>query len=134
MREATSQRPVYLVRVATGVDRAADIENFSRVSALLRSDEIPFKVLEVRSDPIGPYEVIVISEEYVDQAFDLARGCGVNTLIYLDFARVAWEVTNSFHTDATLLGELKAYPIGVPGGSTEYVDHCRNTSYAIVKG
>lgn len=133
MREHTSQRPVYLLHVATGENRCADLENFSRVSAVLRSEEIPFKVLEVRNAPIGPYEAIVLSEEYSDQVFNLANGCGVPSITYLDFDRVAWAVHDTFHTSRVLLGKFSAYPSGVPEGAVEYVDHCRNTSYAIIK-
>ena len=132
MRDATSQHPVYLLAVATGQNRCADLENYSRVSGLLRSAEIPFKAMEADNGPLGPHDVIVCHEDYSDQIFELANGCGVTSLIYLDFDRVAWRVSDSFHTNKEVLGRFKSTKPGLAAPGTEvYLDRNRMISYVI---
>ena len=132
MKDATSQHPIYLLDVATGQNRCADIESFSRVTGLLRSEKIPFKVLEADNGPLGPRDVIVVHEDYSDQVFELANSAGVTSLVYLDFDRVAWQVSDSFHTSKQVLGRFKATKAGLTAPGTDtYLDRNRMTTYVI---
>lgn len=132
MRDHTAQRPVYLVNVAQG-NRVADREAFVRSCALLRSEEIPFKVLESRNYLPGDPEVIVLSEEYVDTAFALALANNQSNVTYLAFDRVAYVQTSQEEDCATggaILGEFKA--VGPEYQGARYFDNNRNQAYAII--
>jgi len=131
MRDHTAQRPVYLVNVAQG-NRVADREAFVRSCALLRSEDIPFKVLESRNYLPGDPEIIVLSEEYADAAFGIASSYNQPSVTYLAFDRVAYVQTNQEEgaTGGAILGDFKA--VGPEYQGARYFDNNRNQAYAII--
>jgi hypothetical protein len=133
MRDYTSQRPVYLLSVATGESRTADLEAFSRACAQLRSARIPFKVVEASGDDIGDYSVIVVSEEHRDAVFDIALRYKQHYVIYLDHQRIAYrqEDSKALPIGGEVLGEFKPFNGTDPKGVV-YVDLNRNQAYHIV--
>ena len=130
MRDRNVQRPVYLIRVAQGQSRVADLEAFSRASALLKGDDVPFKVVEASGGDLGDHSVFVIPEEFEEQAFGLALTYRQPFVIYLAFDRVAYRTDSRWRGPDKVLGEFKAIT-GARSGEV-FVDNNRNQAYAIV--
>ena len=132
MRDHNSQRPVFLIRVAHGQSRVTDLEAFSRASALLRTEEIPFKVVEASGGDLGEHSVFVIAEEFQESAFNIALANNQSSVTYLDFARVAWDRSRSDidGPSGKPLGEFKAVDHDHAG--EVFVDRNRNQTYAII--
>jgi hypothetical protein len=130
MRDHNAQRPVYLIRVAQGQNRVADLEAFNRASALLRSEEVPFKVVESTGGDLGDHSVLVIPEEYKEQAFNIALANSQPSVIYLAYDRVAYEQTRDVENSGKVLGEFKA--LNGPRLGEVFLDRNRNQSFAIV--
>ena len=133
MRDRNHQRPVFLVRVAQGASRVADIEAFSRSSAVLRSEEVPFKVLESVGGPLGEHSVFLIPEEFKDQAFNIASGNGQTNVIYPAFDRTAYlrSQSDTTGTSGKVLGSLNAIEAGEAANGEVFTDANRAQSYAI---
>lgn len=129
MRDRNSQRPVYLLNVAQGHNRVADLETYSRVTASLRADKIPFKVLSTRNVLPGHPDVIVLAEEYKAEAFSIALANKVNSVIYLAFDRTAY-LQHDTSKQGGVLGQLKA--VAHDHAGPVYIDNNRNQTYAIV--
>jgi hypothetical protein len=131
MRDHTAQRPVYLIRVAQGQSRVADLEAFNRAAAALRSSDVPFKVVEAYNGDLGEHSVFVIAEEYKDQAFDLALENRQPNVIYLSFDRVAYLYEDTNAVGGKVLGEFKAVNNYRDYQGEYFLDHNRNQAYAI---
>ena len=129
MRDRNSQRPVYLLNVAQGHNRVADLEAYSRVTASLRSDKVPFKVLSTRGLLPGQPDVIVIPEEYKAEVFSIALANKVNSVIYLAFDRTAY-IQHDTSNQGEVLGQLKA--VAHDHAGPVYIDNNHNQTYAIV--
>lgn len=130
MRDANSQRPVFLIRVAQGSNRVADIEAFSRATASLRSESIPHKVVTASGGDLGDHDVIVIAEEFQKEAFAIALANAQPFVIYLDFARVAYQKNRAGDVTGEVLGEFKA--VEKDHGGELYFDANLSQYYAIV--
>ena len=130
MRDRNVQRPVYLIRVAQGQNRVADLEAFNRASGLLRADEVPFKVVQSTGGELGEHSVFVIPEEHEDHAFKIALANAQPSVIYLAFDRVAYRRTRDGAALGDVLGEFKA--VDGNGDGEIFVDENRNQAYAIV--